>query len=179
MQNNRLLHLIKALWSLCSLTHECSLMEPQTSRQCTAAMAQKHNSMWVKWLKKHLCNFRCLEQKTSTRRKDKKQHQGIVISQLAGTAAVKPQKVTVEVSLTRLEQEAEFGGSGLSGTSRRRGPMADVHQRKLEMKGAQFSESVWLGDDSVISSPGTLFHFSKNGKNNYEYFRTSNKQVKD
>lgn len=119
MQNNRLLHLIKALWSLHSLTLECSLMEPQTSRQCTAAMAQKHNSMWVKWLKKHLCNFRCLEQKTSTRRKDKKQHQGIVISQLAGTAAVKIQKATVEVSLTRLEQEAEFGGSGLFGTSRR------------------------------------------------------------
>lgn len=33
----------------------------------------------------------------------------------------------------------------------RRGPMADVHQTKLEMKGARCSESVWLGCDSVIS----------------------------
>lgn len=63
MQNNKPLHQIKALGSLHSLTLECSLMEPQTSSQCAAAMAQKHNSMWVKWLKKHLCNFRCLEQK--------------------------------------------------------------------------------------------------------------------
>ena len=58
-------------------------------------------------------------------------------------------------------------------------PMTDVHQTKLEMKGARCSESAWLGYDWVIASLGSLFHFSESGKNNYEYFRTRNKQVKD
>lgn len=90
-----------------------------------------------------------------------------MISQRAGTVLFKDWS-------RRLSSEEVACLGRVDDCGESRGPMADVHQRKLEMK-----ERVWLGYDSVISSPGSLFHFSENGKNNYEYFRTRNKQVKD